>query len=71
MLDFTFATVEAPDQKIARIDIEATFHMTSEELMGHTVVSFVPLASDPFEPANLQDPVEYDLLEARAPNATT
>jgi MoxR-like ATPase len=60
MLDFTFATADAADQKIARIDIEATFHTASEELMGHTVISFVPLAGDPFARATLQDPVAYD-----------
>ncbi|MCR9138141.1 MAG: hypothetical protein NXI27_19235 [Alphaproteobacteria bacterium] len=59
ILDFTFPTDKFPDPLIARIDIEATVQAADNRLTGKTTIRFAPLAGDPMDETQLQNPIEY------------
>jgi hypothetical protein len=59
ILDFTFVGPSDRAQRIARLDVRATFDAGTQTLDGETTLSFVPLAGDPFDPSALGDHAEF------------
>lgn len=65
MLDFTFPTKGEPEQKIARIAMDAAFAPDGSTLSGTANIAFTALEDDPLDAANLTDPIEYDFEGVR------
>jgi len=56
-LDFTKKTADFPDQKIARLDFDATYDESSGQLSADVKLYFIPVEANPMDAANLGDPI--------------
>jgi hypothetical protein len=57
LLDFTVKTADFPDQKIARLDFDATYDEASDALNADVKLYFLPFDANPMDAANLKDPI--------------
>lgn len=65
VLDFTIGTKAFPDQQIARLDYDATYDESSETLSADVKLYFIPIDSDPMDPAMLKDAILNKVNGAR------
>ncbi len=59
MLDFTFPTIDQPEQKIAHVKVQATFDDATGRISGRTVVSFADLDGNPMDDSERHAPLIY------------
>lgn len=65
ILDFTLATPDHPEQQIARLDYDATYHSRTETLRADAALSFVPIDADPLDEDALEEPFNFTLRGTR------
>ena len=57
VLDFTHKTADFPDQKVARLDYDATYDEDSGKLSADVKLYFMPIEADPLDAAMLKDAI--------------
>lgn len=65
VLDFTHRTETFPEQKIARLDYDATYDEASGTLSADVKIYFMPIDANPMDPANLEDPIRNEISGTR------
>jgi hypothetical protein len=65
VLDFTHKTEAFPEQKIARLDYDATYDEASNTLSADVKIYFMPIDTDPMDGANLKDPIPNQIKGVR------
>jgi hypothetical protein len=65
VLNFTYRTDAIPDQKIARLDYDATYDEESGTLNADVKLYFMPIDADPMDSANLKDPIPNQITGFR------
>ena len=64
-IDFTLKTDTVPDQKIARLDYDATYDKASGQLDADVKLYFMPIEANPMDAANLKDPIANKVTGVR------
>ena len=64
-LDFTHKTEAFPEQKIARLDYDATYDESSGQLSADVKLYFMPIDANPMDAANLKDPIPNQITGVR------
>jgi hypothetical protein len=65
VLDMTHKTVDFPEQKIVRLDYDATYDNAGGTLNADVKLYFMPIDADPMDAANLRDPIPNQISGIR------
>lgn len=65
LLDFTVKTAAFPDQKIARLDFDATYDEANDSLIADVNLYFIPFDANPMDASNLNDPIPNQVVGMR------
>jgi hypothetical protein len=65
LLDFTVKTAEFPEQKIARLDFDATYDEASDTLDSDVTLYFIPFDANPMDKANLKEAIRNRMVGIR------
>lgn len=65
VLDMTHKTLDFPEQKIVRLDYDATYDEAAGALSADVKLYFMPLYADPLDAANLKDPIPNQISGVR------
>jgi hypothetical protein len=65
VLDMTHKTTEFPEQKIVRLDYDASYHEAEGTLNADVKLYFMPIDANPLDAANLKDPIPNQIAGVR------